>query len=175
MMTITESGMEFGPFAETECFVVENSRTHKAVQPGVQIAEFLVIRAGNPSQVWIVEAKSSTPNPASQLPNAGVKFADFITEIRDKLTNALVLGVTACMGRHPAAAGELPPGFAGLSLGTAAFRFVLVVNGHKEEWLPPLHDAMVKALRVTSRTWGLGGNSVVVLNDKGARARGLIV
>lgn len=175
MMTITESGMEFGPFVETECFVVENSRTHAAVQPGVQIAEFLVIRAGHPPQVWIVEAKSSTPNPESPLPDATVKFADFITEIRDKLTNALVLGVTACMGRHPVAEGELPAGFAGLSLGTAAFRLVLVVKGHQTKWLPPLQEALVNALRVTSRTWGLGGHSVVVLNDEIARGYGLIV
>ncbi len=43
-ITIEESGMTFGPFAREQCFRVEDSATHAAAQPDVQIAEFLVIR-----------------------------------------------------------------------------------------------------------------------------------
>ena len=177
MMTIAESGMTFGPFAETHCFQIENSLLHNSVQPGVQIAEFLLIQNGQgnlPPQVWIVEAKSSTPNPGSPLPGAAETFSDFIAEIRDKLLNALTLGVTACIGRHANAGQVLPQAFTGLPLDRTVFRLVLVINGHKAEWLPPLQDALTQALRDTSRTWDLGAGSVVVMNDTLARQRGLI-
>ena len=88
MITIAESGMTFGPFADTHCFQIENSLLHNSAQPGVQIAEFLLIQNGQenqPPQVWIVEAKSSTPNPGSPLPGAAETFSGFIAEIRDKL------------------------------------------------------------------------------------------
>lgn len=178
MITIAESGMTFGPFADTHCFQIENSLLHKSAKPGVQIAEFLLIQNGQenqPPQVWIVEAKSSTPNPGSPLPGAAETFSEFIAEIRDKLLNALTLGVTACIGRHANSGQQLPQAFAGLPLDRTVFRLVLVINGHKAEWLPPLKDALVEALRVTARTWDLGAGSVVVLNDSLARHRGLIV
>ena len=177
MITIAESGMTFGPFADTHCFQIENSLLHNSAQPGVQIAEFLLIQNGqenHPPQVWIVEAKSSTPNPGSPLPGAAETFSGFIAEIRDKLLNALTLGVTACIGRHANAGLVLPQAFAGLPLDRTVFRLVLVINGHKAEWLPPLQDALAQALRVTSRTWDLGAGSVVVMNDALARQRGLI-
>lgn len=41
MITIEESGMSFGPYADTHCFQIENSALHNSVQPGVQIAERL--------------------------------------------------------------------------------------------------------------------------------------
>ncbi len=126
-------------------------------------------------QVWIVEAKSSSPNPASPLPDAAKSFAAFIEEVRDKLTNALVLGVSACLGRHPSAAAELPAGFQTLQLGSVSFRLILVISGHQKQWLPPLQEALTKALRLTCQTWALGSQSVVVLNDSLARQRGLIV
>ena len=177
MITIEESGMRFGPFAETHCFQIENSPLHNSAQPGVQIAEFLLIKNvqdDEPPQVWIIEAKSSSPNPNSLLPDGAENFLGFIAEIRDKMLNTLTLGVTACIGRHANAGQALPQAFTDLPLGRTVFRLVLVINGHKEKWLPPLQDALVKELRVTSKTWNLGARSVVVMNDTMARDHGLI-
>lgn len=177
MITIAESGMTFGPFADTHCFQIENSLLHNSAQPGVKIAEFFLIQNGQvnmPPQVWIVEAKSSAPNPGSPLPGAAENYAGFIDEIRNKLLNALTLGVTACIGRHAKAMQALPQEFTNLPLGQTVFRLVLVINGYEKKWLPPLQDALTQALRVTSRTWDLGAGSVVVMNDTLARQRGLI-
>ena len=90
MYTFIESGMTFGPYPDEDCFHVEASRTYQVIQRNVQIAEFLLLRPrdNGASLVWIVEAKSSTPRPGTT-PN----FGDFIGEIRDKLTNALAVGV----------------------------------------------------------------------------------
>lgn len=178
MITINESGMSFGPYADTHCFQIENSPLHNSVQPCVQIAEFLLILEGKqnqPPMVWIIEAKSSTPNPRSPLPDTGKKFSAFIDEIRDKWINALTLGVAVCMGRHANAGQVLPQGFTTLPLDKAIFRLVLVIKGHKAEWMPPLRDALLRSLRITTRTWNLGAGSVVVMNDDLARKQGLIV
>lgn len=177
MITINESGMSFGPYAETHCFQIENSHLHNSAQPGVQIGEFILIQDeghNQPPKVWIIEAKSSAPNPGSLLPGAGKTFSSFIAEIRDKLRNALTLGVTACIGRHSHAGQALPQAFKALPLDKAIFRLILVVNGHKPEWLPPLQDALSQSLSVTSQTWDLGAGSVLVLNDTLARRWGLI-
>jgi hypothetical protein len=177
MITISESGMTFGPFAETHCYRIEESPLHNSAQPGVKIAEFLLIRnehTNQPPQVWIVEAKSSSPNPNSPLPETAKNLSDFLGEICDKLLNALTLGVAACIGRHSDAGAVLPAAFTKLELGRTVFRLVLVIKGHKAEWLPPLKDALTKKLHVTSRTWDLGAGSVVVMNDTMARSLELI-
>lgn len=166
-----ESGMTFGPFPDGHCFHIEKSPTYETVQRGVQIAEFLLlrIRNGSPPTVWVVEAKSSTPRPGTQ-PN----FDDFIDEIREKLTNALSLYLAVYLRRHASEDAELPMPFKELDLSTTDFRLVLVVNNHKEDWLPPLKDALAKVLHATVKTWALSASAVVVINDALARSHGLI-
>jgi len=171
MEPFVESDMTFGPFPDGHCFRIEQSRTYQAVQDGVRMAEFILLRMhenGLP-HVWIVEAKSSSPRPENE-PN----FADFIGEIRDKLVNALTLGVASILNRHPIAAAELPELFRNLNLTTACFRLVLIINGHQKPWLSPLQDALRSELRATSMTWGLGANAVAVINHEDARRFGLI-
>ncbi|MFN0080445.1 MAG: hypothetical protein ACKVY0_28585 [Prosthecobacter sp.] len=170
-ITIPESGMSFGPFGEAECFRIETSETYKAIQEGVMMAEFLLIRdSQGKRQVWIVEAKKSSPQKVAD----PQRFDEFIGELRDKLLNGLSLGLASMLGRHLAAENELPQAFRDLDLKLAEFRLIVVINGHRDEWLPPLDDALKIALHSTIKTWALGANSVAVLNDKMARKHGLI-
>lgn len=171
MEPFTESGMQFGPYPDGCCFRVEQSDTYGRIQSGVRIAEFLLVHTSGDRApcVWIVEAKSSSPQPETQ-PN----FSEFITEIRDKLTNALALGIASILMRHTGAAVELPDRFKTLDLAATDFRLVLIINGHKKSWLAPLQDALRKALHPTVQTWALGANAVVVINDQDARRFGLI-
>lgn len=166
-----ESDMTFGPFPEGHCFRIERSEVYRKVQEGVQMAEFLLLRlrAGHPPTVWAVEAKSSTPRPETQ-PN----FDEFIDEIRQKLINALSLGLAACLRRHEDADAELSEPFKALDLSITSFRLVLVINGHENEWLPPLQEALSKALQSTVKVWALPPTAVAVINDAQARAHGLI-
>lgn len=169
---IVESGMAFGPYPEGHCFHIEKSKTYAGIQSNVKMAEFLWLRISNrkPPTLWVVEAKSSTPQHKTQ-PN----FDEFIVEIREKLVNAFSLCWASCLERHPPAKAELPESFNNLNLRQCGVRFVLVINGHPESWLPPLQEALEKELHSTVKTWSLGPNSVVVLNEKGARHCGLIV
>lgn len=165
---IHESGMTFGPYPDGSCFHIEQCETYKRIHDGVKIAEFLLLHPQHDSTVWIVEARSSTPRPETQ-----PSFDKFIGEIREKLVNALTLSIAACLKRH-SSDEELPHSFQTLDLKTTKFRLILIVNGHHEEWLPPLQDALKLALRSTVKTWNLSPTSVVVVNDVLARSQGLI-
>ena len=165
---IIESGMTFGPYREEYCFYIEKSQTYQKIQTGVKMAEFLLLRTQDKPIVLIIEAKSSTPRIESQ-PN----FDDFIREIRDKLSNALMLGVATSLKRH-STWEELPTVFQTLDLSVASFRLILVINGHQEAWLPPLQDAIKKELHPMVKIWNLPPTAVVVMNDTIARSQGLI-
>jgi len=135
------------------------------------MAEFLLLRDHeNPPALWVVEAKSSTPRQETQ-PN----FDEFIVEIREKLVNAFSLGWASCLKRHQQADAELPKPFKKLDLTHSGVRFVLVINGHEESWLPPLHEALSKALSSTVKTWCFDPTSVVVINEVLAKDHGLIL
>ncbi len=95
--------------------------------------------------------------------------------MRDKLTNAFLLTVAARLQRHPSAADELPDSFKTLDLQTLGFRFVLVINGHKQEWLEALQNALSQALKPLVKTWALPAISVAVLNHELAQQHGLIL
>lgn len=167
---ISESGMIFGPYPAGRCFYIEKSQCYAAVQEGVQMAEFLLLcQQERGPTVWVVEAKSSSPRPETQ-PN----FSEFIDEIRAKLTNGFVLALAAQLQRHPAAEEELSDAFKAPDLKAQGFRFVLVINGHKQEWLDPLKNALEQALKPVVKTWALPATSVVVLNHELAAKHGLI-
>lgn len=169
MMTepIVESGMSFGTYPNGHCFHIEKSLTYQKIQGGVKIAEFMLLRSEN--QVWIIEAKSSSPRPETQ-----PSFNDAIAEIGEKLTNSLMLGLAMRLKRHESGFDELPETFKSLDLQTVDFKLVLVIKGHKEAWLPPLQDALKIALNATVRTMALSATSVAVINDEKARSLGLI-
>ena len=165
---IIESDMTFGPYPEGDCFYIEKSETYQKIKEGVKIAEFLLLHSQNKSIVWIVEAKSSSPKPEPP-----PKFDHFIAEIREKLTNALTLSVATCLNRH-STWEELPNSFQRLDLQKVDFRLILVIKGHQEAWLPPVKDALQKALKPTIKTWNLSATSVMVLNETLARKHKLI-
>jgi len=162
---IFESGMTFGPYLEGQCFHIEKSNCYSRVQSGVQMAEFLLFRQQQKgATMWIVEAKSSCPRD----------LAAYINDIRSKLTNAFMLGVAACLGRHPQAKDELPDTFKNLNLTTGSFRFVLVIKGVPEYHLEALQNALGVAMKSVIKTWAMLPTSVMVLNEVSAEKHGLI-
>ena len=170
---IIESGMTFGPYPDGYCFYIEQSETlkqlnkHAKKDEGVLIAELLLLRIGNAKNtIWIIEAKSSSPKPDN-----AVKFDEYITEIKEKLTNSLILSVAMYLKRH---SEKLPTSFKSLDLGKTDFRLTLVIKNHQEAWLQPIQDALRIALSPLAKTWALSANSVIVINDAIAQEHGLI-
>lgn len=172
MISINESGMLFGPYEEGTCFYIEESPIYRRIQQGVKVAEFLLIKKkqGKKSTVWVVEAKSSSPKPGSH-----VNFDVFIQEIKTKMINAFSLALASCLKRHDSAKEHLPQKFQQLKLSTVGFRFVLVINGHEESWLPPIQDALHNELHGTRKTWALAPDCVAVLNKDMATEKGLVM
>ena len=164
--SIYESGMEFGTYPDGHCFHIEKSQTYQKIRDNVKIAEFLLYRPS--SVVWIIEAKSSSPRPETQ-----PGFDEFIAEIREKFSNTLVLCIAIQLKRH-STWNECPEIFQNMDIQKTDFRFVLVINGHRQEWLPPLQDALTKALKTIVKVWNLSPLSVVVLNHLMAEEQGLI-
>lgn len=163
---IIESGMTFGPYPAGQCFYIEKSACYRQIEQGVKMAEFLLLRQREQGPaLWVVEAKSSCPRD----------FTLYMDEIRGKLTNALMLGVAACLGRHTAAKEELPEAFKSLALKTASFRFVLVIKGVPDPHLPALQNALGAVLKPVIKTWAMSPTSVVVLNEIRAQKYGLIL
>ena len=170
-LPIIESGMTFGPYHHEHFLYIEKSKLYKNIQADVRMAEFLILRlkAGRPPSIWIVEAKSSTPRPETT-----PDFNGFIEEIKLKFNNALSLSLAALLQRHKLASDELSVPFRALDLSAVVFRFVLVINGHQDSWLPPLQEALTKALTPTIKTWALSLPAVTVINEVMASEYGLI-
>ena len=170
MEPIVESGMIFGPYSAGHCFHVEKSNLLKDLGAGVKTAEILVLRADREMpQVLVIEAKSSSPRAEN-----GPRFSEYIAEIQEKLVNGFNLGVASILKRHSLAQSELPNPFQEIDLAACQFFLVLIINGHKKEWLPPLKEALGRALDSTVKTWALGPSAVLVLNEEGARKKNLI-
>ena len=174
--SIEESGMSFGPFNEDYLFHIEECATIKNINKsakkaeGVQIAEFLLLTLKNElPTIWIIEAKSSAPQPSNQ-----TDFDNYINNIRDKLSNSLLLFFAIYLKRHIATESELSENFQQTNMSAASFNLILIINGHNEEWLPPLQDALQKSLKPTVKIWNFSPTSVRVLNGDGARELGLI-
>ena len=176
-VTISESGMRFGPYADGQVFHIEKSDSYNAIKQGVKMAEFLLLRKTekNGLLLQVVEAKQSSPNPTEPSPEAQSKFKDFIEEIREKLVNALSLGWALYLEKHPKANKDLPKPFKKSDLLKSNVLFVLVIKDHEDEWLVPIRNAMAEALHPTVKTWGLGSPAIVVLNEKMAKEQQLIV
>lgn len=164
---ILESEMEFGPYPEGHCFYIEKSAVYRNIKNnGVKISEFLLLRSNTKPIIWIVEAKSSSPQRGTE------EFNAFIQAICEKFINALTLYLATYLKRH--ACSELPDPFQAIDLGKAEFTFILVMKKHPEEALAPLKDVLNFALKPTAKTWNLPPIYVLVFNEAMARARGLI-
>lgn len=169
MITIEESGMSFGPFSADDCLELEKCQTYKRIETNVKMAEFAVIKLqGRLPAVWIVEAKSSAPQPGNQQ-----DFDVYIDEIRQKLANALQLLFAGKLNRHPDWPINLPANFGDLTY-QEDFKLVLVIRRQLDAWLPPVQDALKLALLPTVKTMGLKPNAVVVINEQEAARLRLI-
>ena len=168
--------MAFGPFDEDSVFHIEKSRLYCHVNLGrgqVPTAELLLLKKPAPAlskspSLWLVEAKSSSPRPENNM-----RFKDFIGEVKAKLNSSLCLFAAALLGRHTEYC-DLPDGFLKQDFSALEIKLILVLRGHKKEWLEPVSDALQKSLWSAARIWGFPSGNVVVINDEMAKRLRLI-
>lgn len=99
----------------------------------------------------------------------------YFSELRDKMNNGLRLFFATRAGRHPNETNAWPETFRNVELGQLQVRILLIVKTAEARWLPDLKAALQKAMRPAIGTWALGPEAIVVLNEEGARQRGLIL
>jgi hypothetical protein len=173
MITDSKDNFErmFGPYPDGHCFEIERSAILKKINDkakqgeGVKIAEFLLLRTANgKASISIIEAKSSAPQSADE----------YINDVQEKLSNSLSLFTAIYLQRHSKNNSELSDFFKQTELSNVSFILILAIQNCERSWLPPLQDKLRNALKKTARIWNIDLNSVIVLNEAGAKKHGLI-
>jgi hypothetical protein len=171
MFTIDESHMTFGPFSEEECFHIEKSTIYTRNKDSVKMVEFVLLQDARDIQekLLFVEAKSSFSQPVNQS-----DFDKNVDDVCAKMVNAFHLFLALYLKRHQEYEVELNQRFQNLNMANVDLRFILVIHGFKEEWLPPVKDAFTKQFIPFKKKWKLTGSPFLVLNDNMAQEYNLI-
>jgi hypothetical protein len=161
----------FGPYPEGHCFEIESSSILKKINDkakqgeGVKIAEFLLLSTANgKASISIIEAKASAPQNDDQ----------YINDVQEKLSNSLSLFIAIYLQRHSKNNSELSDFFKQTELSNVSFILILAIQNCEKSRLPPMQDKLKTALKKTARIWNIDLNSVIVLNEAGAKRHGLI-
>lgn len=160
---VEESGMVFD-FSQDDIFQIEKCPTVAALGDGVKIIEMIVKQH---ETLIFIEAKQSSPQPGNQEP-----FDEFIKQIYEKFRNSLILFAGLALNREFKEKSLLPAHFTPVAIATLPMRFYLIIRGHKDEWLPPLDEALQLSLGAVKKCFGIA--SVKVINDLTARQYRLI-
>lgn len=149
-------------FPKEDIYRIEKSALLSKVH--LKATECVVSKNG---KLVFVEAKCSTPRPQSE-----EQFEQFMNDIADKFVHS-ILFYNAVMLRHQEEL--LPANIRNVDLHTAQYSFVLIVHGHKIEWLPPLMDELKSKMSDMLRLWNISDTTVKVINDQMALDGKLIV
>lgn len=156
-ITIEESGLIFGEYDEADVFHIEHTKLYKSCGGDVKSVEFALYKDAN---ILFIEAKKSSPR----------KINKFISEICSEFIHSLEIYFAVILKRLHDKNHEMPANF--YSLDHAEITMILVINGHKREWLAPINYALQKALKRQIRVWNL---SVIAINHEQAYSYGLII
>ncbi|HBC21364.1 MAG TPA: hypothetical protein DC009_04620 [Porphyromonadaceae bacterium] len=182
MITIKESGLVFN-FPDGDCFLIEQDDVAK--KPNVKVCE-CVARVQGKDLYAFIEAKSSAPReknfdrskicyggkPIDASWTMQTDFDIFVNDICQKFEDSFSAYYALSAGCHGAEAKRhIPSRCKGFN--NTNVRFMLIINGFKEEWCCPLNDALKKRFRHFLNAWNIPDFSVKTLNQTGARAAGI--
>ncbi|GFK95279.1 hypothetical protein NNJEOMEG_03138 [Fundidesulfovibrio magnetotacticus] len=167
-VTIEESGMTFGPFAEDDVYWVEKGHAYKSLKDPPSIVEFLLVKKlkRNRQALLFIEAKSSSPKDLA--------FHSFLDEIRQKMVHSLLFYLSLRAGRHGNSATELPKSLVEADLSSVAFVFVLIVKGHQPDWTVQLKSMLERHCKHIHKAFKLSSQFFLVFNEDMARTYGLV-
>lgn len=161
----------FGPYPNGYYFEIESCQTLKALNnkasskhgAGLKSAEFLLYKTNSNKQIiYIVEAKTNAPQ----------QLDSYISEIQEKFVNSLSLFLAMYLKRQSQT--DLPGAFIQANITSLDFKMILAIEKYPEDLLPHLQNKLRKALIKTTCIWNIAFDSVIVINEKGARRHGLM-
>ena len=165
-MEFVESFMKFS-FNDEDVFRIEEDELVRAAE-GMKACECVVLISEN---VALIEAKSSTPRLDNE-----VKFQIFISDIRQKFADSLrIFSDIKSKAKGEEAFLRLPVNLQNTQVPTNAYKILLIIHGHKLEWLPGLIDALRKEMKDVVTEWNLRDSNVKVFNEDTALENHIIV
>lgn len=164
MVKITESKMVFGPYAKENVFEIEKSKINKNAGENISIVEFMLV--WDETKILFVEAKSSTPKESTDRE----RFKKFVLEIKEKFIHSFELFQALRCQRYETNE-NIGNNLKNLDWKCCEIKFVIVIHGHRKEWLVPIREALLKEMESFSKIWK---STVIVLNEEMAMKRRLI-
>ncbi|MFK4752128.1 hypothetical protein [Oceanobacter antarcticus] len=164
MITITESGMTFGPFDPDRVFRIEESAFLRGKQ--LKACEFVWLTPQD--SLLLIEAKSSVPNPHT----SPKEYDEFFTSIFEKLDNSLQILAAGLLERHNELTHQMGPMARVTPLGPERrIMLYLVIPEMPDEYLPPFSDKLASVLKRQGQIWRA---EVKVINKRLAGTVGLV-
>lgn len=164
MIKITESKMVFEPYEEDDIFEIEKSKINQMAGDCINTVEFVLVR--DVSKILFVEAKSSTPRESTDK----YRYEEFITEIKEKFIHSFELYQALRCQRYDINM-QIGTNLKNLDWKQGEIKFVFVIHGHQKEWLPPIREALLKAMDSFNKIWK---SDIIVLNDEMAMRWNLV-
>lgn len=173
MKTITESEMNFGKFAESDLFHIEDSQIYKKLGSGLKTVEFIL--KNNENSIVFLEAKKSVPNAANRYESKDKteKFEGYYSSVTEKFITSLQVYLSIILDRQQDNKSEVGDGLKITnSLKDVGLKFILVVkNAKNEAWLAGPKAELDNRLIKIKKIWDI---KIMVLNEELAKKYKLI-
>jgi hypothetical protein len=169
-ITISESGLTFGPFDPSNLLWLERSPVYFGLPSshGVKMAEFAWVKiSASRCMTYVVEAQNTFPRSENS------KGA--VLELREKFSNAMALIAALKVGLHAVHASALPTSFDAYSMADLGHQLVLVIPDIPSEQCEGVRVLLEKGLKSITCLWALKYPAIVVMNRQIAIRQGLII
>lgn len=166
---IEESGVTFGPFEISRCFLIEQSETVKALKQGIKIVEFTYYSPDD--AFYLVEAKSTIPNKRTN----EERYRDFFVSVTEKFENSLTIHAMHTLGRNAHMKNEAPELIQSLYWGNLSIQLRLVIPELPTQYCQQFTDILRQALTKLRKLWNIKAFDIKVINKELARKENLIV
>ena len=170
---ITESGRDFGEFAEDNLFYIEQSDLLNKLGSGIKTVEFITRLDAN--IIMFLEAKTGCPNPLNKSKDeeSKAKFIAFYDDIAEKFQDSLQIYTAGVLERYEAN-DEIGVNLKKIKpLRNKEIYFVLVITADEilEDWLVGPKLELEERLRKIMKIWKV---KVIVLNTTLAKQFGIL-
>jgi hypothetical protein len=170
-LIISESGLDFGPFQDSDLFHVEKSELYKKFKNKPKVAEFLVLHSTKTNQLlWIFEARTSNPKSSNS-----EDYLNYESEILEKWRNTFDIFVSVRIGRNSDDNGEVGKNLIQSKLSSVRFVFLLVITNAKADWLIPISNSIKTKLFAFCKIYNIFPEHIIVLSGDEVKKTGLVI